>query len=173
MANGIIDRIAIGDTTYDINGAPVVSSLLMSTQTQQYNGNVCYSPFVSQLTTSEFYRDPVILAICGVEFIRQGTSLWTELFLESRYFNSSTSTATTYIGMQERRTSPANTTAYYNLNLVDNLAVGQGIGSYWRPIVYSGQPYKIARMRTTLLIFGTAMSDAYQIQNSVLSWTVN
>lgn len=48
-----IDRIAIGDTTYDINGAPVVSSLLMSTLTEQYNGNVAYSPFVSQLTTSE------------------------------------------------------------------------------------------------------------------------
>lgn len=167
-----IDRIAIGDTTYDINGAPVVSSLLMSTLTEQYNGNVAYSPFVSQLTTSEWYHDPVILAICGAEFIRQGISLWTELFLESRYFNGKYSTATTYYGMQERRTSPANTSAWYNLNLVDNLAIGQNVGSYWRPVVNSGQPYKIQRMRATLLIFGTAMSSAYELQNTVLSWVV-
>lgn len=169
-----VNRIAIGDTTYDVNGAPVVSNLLMSTQTQQYNGNVAYSPFIVELTTSEFYRDPVILSISGVEFVRQGTSLWTEMFLESRYFNSRASTTTTYMGMQERRTSPANTSSYYNLNLVDNLAVGQAdIGSRWRPVAYSGQPYKINRMRTTLLIFGTSASDAFQVQSSVLTWTVN
>ena len=153
-----IDRIAIGDTTYDINGAPVVSSLLMSTLTQQYNGNVAYSPCVSQLTTSEWYHDPVILAICGAEFIRQGISLWTELFLESRYFDG--------------KYSPANTSAWYNLNLVDNLAIGQGLGSYWRPVVNSGQPYKIQRMRTTLLIFGTAMPSAFQLENTLLSWVI-
>ena len=168
-----VNRIAIGNTTYNVNGAPVVSNLLMSTQTQQYNGNVGYSPFVCELTTSEFYRDPVILSISGVEFVRQGTSLWTEMFLESRYFNSRASTTTTYMGMQERRTSPANTSGYYSLNLVDNLAVGQAdVGSRWRPVAYSGQPYKINRMRTTLLIFGTSL-DTYGLQSSVLTWTVN
>lgn len=168
-----VNRIAIGNTTYNVNGAPVVSNLLMSTQTQQYNGNVAYSPFVCELTTSEFYRDPVILSISGVEFVRQGTSLWTEMFLESRYFNSRASTTTTYMGMQERRTSPANTSGYYSLNLVDNLAVGQAdVGSRWRPVAYSGQPYKINRMRTTLLIFGTSL-DTYGLQSSVLTWTVN
>lgn len=168
-----VNRIAIGNTTYDVNGAPVVSNLLMSTQTQQYNGNVAYSPFVVELTTVESYRIPVILSISGAEFVRQGTSVWTEMFLESRYFNSRASTTTTYLGMQERRTSPANTSGYHNLNLVDNLSVGGDLGSRWRPVAYSGQPYKINRMRTTLLIFGTSVSDAFQVQSSVLTWTVN
>lgn len=116
-----------------------------------------------------------ILSINGVEFRRSQSSvnIWTEVFLESRYFDSHASTTTTLIGMQERRTCPQNTTSrHYNLNLVDNLKTDSADTSAWRPIAYSGQDYSILVMRTTLLIFGSKDPSRYALRETTArTWT--
>lgn len=192
MSNPTISQISIAGTVYDIKDAtardhrPYISSQAIKSQQNgiAFNtnntddptigfANMIYSPFYCKTEplkgpNNETINDSdfSILSISGAELVRVGAlDNWTEVFLESRYFASHANNTTAAWGMQERRCCPPNAGTYYNLHLVDNIAINS-TNPVWRPITYSGQTYRVKLIRSTLLIFGSDNPERYGLQTT-------
>lgn len=166
-----INKIKVGNTTYNLQNSPLIYQNIMATQTTSYNAGTRYSPVYTSLSYDEWSLPGTLLIISEVKMRIDNNNTNSGGYLEMGLFNSpdSTSIQSFILGVTGTNMagSPLSGSMYLSgTTVIDGTLDGP---DYVRPFCsIHGSSYKIAKFTNTTIVFGSSYS--HQWDSSVLTW---
>lgn len=164
-----IDKIKVGNTTYNLQSSPLIYQNIMTTQTDTYNSGTRYSPVYTYLSYDEESLPGTLLIINEAKIRLNSTTINSGGFLEGGLFSSWYSTSPQSYLLGVTSINPAGTLDSMYLNGTTVVNGSTSSPNYYRPFCsIIGSSYRVAKFTNTTIVFGS--SYGHQWASSVLTW---